>query len=54
MSSGEPFLADVLTVGGLPDDCEDDLILWSVVIEDSEGRVGDDDSGVFLHVDAAD
>lgn len=49
-----PASTDVLTVGGLPDDREDDLVLWSVVAEDSERRVGDDDSGVFLHVDAAD
>lgn len=47
-------LSSVLTVGRLPDDGEEDLVLWCVLVEDAEGRVGDDDSRVFLHVDAAD
>lgn len=42
------------TVGGDPDDGEEDLVLGCVLVEDADGRVGDDDSGVFLHVDAAD
>lgn len=47
-------LLSVLTVGRLPDDGEENLILRRVMVEDAEGRVGDDDPGVFLHVDAAD
>lgn len=47
-------LLSVLTVGRLPDDGEEDLILRRVMVEDAERRVGDDDPGVFLHVDAAD
>lgn len=43
----------VLTVGRLPGDGEDDLVVRCVLVEDAERRVGDDDSGVFLHVDAA-
>lgn len=42
------------TVGGDPDDGEEDLVLRCVLVEDADGRVGDDDSGVFLYVDAAD
>lgn len=44
----------MLTVGGDPDDGEEDLVLWRVLVVDAERRVGDDDSRVFLHVDAAD
>ena len=47
-------LFSALTIGGLPDDGEEDLVLRRVQVEDAERRVGDDDSGVFLHVDAAD
>lgn len=42
------------TIGGDPDDGEEDLVLRCVLVEDADGRVGDDHSGVFLHVDAAD
>lgn len=48
------MLLSGLTVRRLPDDGEEDLILWCVLVQDTERRVGDDDSGVFLHVDAAD
>ncbi len=48
------MLLSVLTIGRLPDDGEEDLVLWRVLVEHAEGRVGDDDSRVFLHVDAAD
>lgn len=48
------MLFSVLTIVRLPHDGEEDLILWRVLIEDTERRVGDDDSGVLLHVDAAD
>lgn len=44
----------MLTVGRVPDDGEEDLVLWCVLVEDTERRVGDDDTGVLLHVDAAD
>lgn len=47
-------LFSVLTVGRLPDDGEEDLVLWCVLVVDAERRVGDDDSRVFLHMDAAD
>lgn len=43
----------VLTVGGDPDDGKDDLIFRCVLVVDAERRVGDDDSRVFLHMDAA-
>lgn len=48
------MLFSALTIVRLPHDGEEDLILWRVLIEDTERRVGDDDSGVLLHVDAAD
>ena len=44
----------MLTVGRVPDDGEEDLVLWCVLVEDTEGRVGDDDTRVLLHMDAAD
>lgn len=47
-------LLSALTVGRLPDDGEEDLVLRCVLVVDVERRVGDDDSGVFLHMDAAD
>lgn len=47
-------MSSVLTVGRLPDDGEEDLVLRCVLVVDAERRVGDDDSRVFLHVDAAD
>lgn len=50
----ECMLFSALTIVRLPHDGEEDLILWRVLIEDTERWVGDDDSGVLLHVDATD
>lgn len=43
-----------LTIGGRSNDFEQDLVIWRVLIVNAQRRVGDDDSRVFLHVDAAD
>lgn len=44
----------MLTVGRDSDDGEKDLVLGRVLVADADRRVGDDDPGVLLHVDAAD
>lgn len=43
-----------LTVGWDPDDGEDEFVFRRFAVENAERRVGDDDAGVFLNVDAAD
>lgn len=48
------MFVSVLTIGRLPDDGEEDLVLRCVLVVDAERRVSDDDSRVFLHVDAVD
>lgn len=42
-----------LTVRRHPDDGEEDLVLWRVLVQDAERRVSDDDPGVLLHVNTA-
>lgn len=47
-------MQSVLTIAGNSDNSEEDLVLWCVLIVDAERRVGDDNSRVFLYMDAAD
>lgn len=43
-----------LTVGWDPDDGEDEFVFRRVAVVNAERRVGDDDAGVFLNMNAAD